>query len=181
MASAWLPATTLAQRPKTNSARKLRRIEAEHIQAYPEGEREEIRQIFANKGFEDEQLEHVVEVITADRDRWINTMLVEEHGLALVGPSAIRAAAVTLAAFVTVGLIPLLPFIADFVAPDTVPRPYLTSTLFTGIAFFTVGAAKSWFIDQSWIRAGLETLAVGGAAAALAYGVGVLLGDIAGG
>jgi vacuolar iron transporter family protein len=160
--------------------KKARRMEAEHIQRYPEGEREEVRQIFANKGFEDEQLEHVVEVITADRERWIDTMLVEEHGLPLVGPSATRAAVVTMAAFLVVGLVPLVPFLVDFVADGSIPQPYLVSTLFTGAAFFIVGAAKSWFIDESSIRAGVETLAVGGAAAALAYGVGVLFGGVVG-
>lgn len=158
--------------------KKARRMEDEHIQVYPEGEREEVRQIFASKGFQGEQLEHVVDVITADRQRWIDTMLVEEHGIALAGPSAIRAATTTMVAFVLVGLIPLLPFIVDFFSIDSIANAYLCSTVFTGIAFFLVGAGKSWFIDESWIRAGLETLAVGGVAAALAYGIGALLGGL---
>jgi hypothetical protein len=46
-----------------------RRTEQTHIADLPEGEREEIRQIFAAKGFSDADLERVVSVITADR--WI--------------------------------------------------------------------------------------------------------------
>ncbi len=158
--------------------RKARRIEEQHIAQYPEGEREEIRQIFASKGFEGEQLEHVVDVITADHQRWVDTMMVEEHGLPLEGPLALRAAMTTLLAFVIVGFIPLAAFTCEFIVSGGVPRPYLVSSALTGIAFFSVGAAKSWFVDESWFRAGSETLLVGSGAAALAYAAGVVMGKL---
>lgn len=158
---------------------KARRQEEQHICECPEGEREEIRQIFAKKGFAAEELEHVVDVITGDRKRWVDTMLVEELGLPLEGPSPIRAAAVTMLAFVSVGLIPLAAFISDYLMPGSFSWPYLGSTLLTGAAFFSVGATKSLFTDAGWLRSGLETFIIGGAAAGLAYAVGLLLSGIA--
>ncbi len=157
---------------------RARRTEELHIAEFPEGEREEIRQIFAQKGFDGEPLEHVVDVITSDRKRWVDTMLVEELGLSLRGPSAIRAALTTLVAFVLVGLIPLLAFILDMVSPVSIASPYVVSTFLTAAAFFLVGAGKSWFVDESWYRAGTETLLVGGGAAALAYAAGLALAGI---
>jgi VIT1/CCC1 family predicted Fe2+/Mn2+ transporter len=62
--------------------------EKRHITVDPAGEREEVRQIFASQGFVGEELERVVSVVTADEDRWIRFMLVEEYGL----PSRVRSA-----------------------------------------------------------------------------------------
>ena len=45
----------------------------------------------------------------------------------------------------------------------------------TGAAFFIVGAVKSPFVDESWWRSGIETLIIGGIAAAMAFGIGTAL------
>ena len=45
---------------------RLLAVERKHIAIVPDGEREEIRQIFGTKGFSGDQLEKIVDVITAD-------------------------------------------------------------------------------------------------------------------
>ena len=163
----------LAVRADRQLRRRLRREEEAHIAEYPQGEREEIRQIFASKGFSDEDLERVVDVITADRNRWVETMLAEEHGISPVGPVPWKAALWTFAAFVLVGAIPLAPFLLGF-------HSYGASAVLTGAAFFLVGAAKGRFVAEPWWTSGLETLALGGSAAGLAYVVGLMLRGVAG-
>jgi VIT1/CCC1 family predicted Fe2+/Mn2+ transporter len=154
---------------------RARREEERQVSLIPDGEREEIRQIFAAKGFEGKDLERVIDVITADRELWVSTMLSEELGLGGAEPSPLRAGAATLLAFVTVGSFPLLAFVFDAVFPGVLDHVFAWSAAMTAVAFFAVGSLKSRFVEQAWWRAGLETLAVGGAAAVLAYAVGAFL------
>lgn len=154
---------------------KVRAEEERHIHLYPEGEREEIRQIYARKGFEGEQLEQVVEVITADRERWVDTMLQDEHGLSLQGGNPLIAGSVTFAAFLLAGVLPLLSFLANWLWPGLIAAPFQVSVGLTLLAFFAIGAAKSRYVSQSWFRGGIETLVIGGVAALLAYGIGASL------
>jgi VIT1/CCC1 family predicted Fe2+/Mn2+ transporter len=156
---------------------QYRRIEEQHIREVPAGEREEIRQIFAAKGFEGEILERIVETITADRKRWIDTMLTEEWGLQLQPPSPLRAALVTFAAFVLAGLVPLAPlfFSAYFGAAWT----FGVSAAATALTFLTIGGIRGRVTHHPVWPSALETLFIGGSAAALAYLVGLLLNEYA--
>jgi VIT1/CCC1 family predicted Fe2+/Mn2+ transporter len=154
-------------------------VEELHIARIPEGERQEIREIFRRKGFEGELLERIVDVVTSNRRLWVETMLREELGLQLEGSSPLKAALVTFGAFVLVGAVPLMPFVLARWAGAEWLDPFLASCILTGIAFFAVGAFKSAADPGRWLRSGLETLAMGGAAAAVAYFVGAVLKGLA--
>jgi vacuolar iron transporter family protein len=154
---------------------KARAEEQSHIRVYPEGEQEEIRQIFARKGFAGEMLERVVDIITSDQVQWEETMIKEEYDLPLSPIVAWKAALATFTAFVLVGLVPVLPFLSNYFFDDPFPKPFLWSGLSTAAAFFAIGAIKSRFVNKPWYSSGLETLLLGGGAAALAYLVGILL------
>jgi VIT1/CCC1 family predicted Fe2+/Mn2+ transporter len=155
---------------------KVRQMEEFHIRNFPEGEQEEIRQIYEKKGFKGEMLEEIVTIITLDRQRWIDTMLTEEHGLRLEGPAPVRAALVTFAAFCLVGFVPLLPFLLPL--PLSPVHVFFTSALGTGLAFFLVGWIKGLVLARPALCSALQTVLLGGAAATLAYLVGAWLGGL---
>jgi VIT1/CCC1 family predicted Fe2+/Mn2+ transporter len=158
---------------------RFRRMEEWHIEHIPEGEREEIRQIFRGKGFDGEMLERVVQVITDDRQQWVNTMLTEEWGLQLQPPSPWRAALMTFTAFVIAGMVPLLPLL--ILLNRRAGESFLISTFLTGITFFVIGLVRGRVVDRRPLAAALETLFIGGSAAAIAYVVGKLLQRLAAG
>jgi vacuolar iron transporter family protein len=165
----------LGTRAERQQRERARHEEERHVDLLPEGEREEIRQIFAAKGFEGDELERVIDVITANRELWVETMMTEELGLSPTPRSPLRAAFATFFAFVTVGFLPLLVFVYELATPGEVGHKFAWSAVMTAAAFAVVGAVKSRFVDQPWWRSALETLAVGGTAAALAYAAGALL------
>ena len=169
----------LGSRAERQRRERALREERRQIRLMPEGEREEIRQIFAAKGFEGDDLERVVEVITSDPEVWTETMMSEELGFGTTEPNEYRAALSTLVAFIVVGALPLLAFVYDLIAPGDLDNAFVWSAVMTAVAFFVVGAMKSRFVDQAWWRSAFETVAVGGLAATLAYAAGALLQGVA--
>ena len=146
---------------------RLLAIEHKHIAAVPEGEREEIRQIFERMGFQGVDLERAVETICADKGQWARTMVLEEYGAAQFIRSPVKAALSTFAAFAVFGLIPLAPYLAG--------GGLAASAVATSVAFLLIGSLKSrWSVRSAW-RSALETLAIGGIAAVLAYAAGHVL------
>lgn len=152
---------------------KTRQMEEAHIDEVPEEEREEIREIFAKKGFKEDLLNDIVKVITSDRKRWIDTMIMEEFGLRLELENPFRSALTTFLAFVIVGFIPLIPFLLPLDQGQN--QIFSLSVGFTGISFFVIGVIKGRLRHRSWWKAGFETLFIGGSAAFLAYLIGALL------
>ena len=150
----------------------IREIEHRHIRLDPAGEREEVRQIFAAKGFEGENLETAVKVVTEDEDRWVDAMIRDEYGLPLDVRSPIRAAAATFLAFFICGAVPLLPWLLGL------PYPVRWSLSMTLAVFFGIGSLRSRWSVLPWWRTGLDTLLIGSTAAGLAFVIGHYLGRI---
>jgi VIT1/CCC1 family predicted Fe2+/Mn2+ transporter len=168
----------LGTRAEDEAHLQARRREEHHIREIPEGEREEVRQIFAAKGFEGDVLERVVEVITAEPQRWVDAMMREEIGVGAARRLPWRAALATYAAFVSIGLLPLLAYVYKLIFPAHLGDPFIWSAAMTAAAFFIVGALKGRLVQQSWLKSALGTLAIGSVAAVLAFLAGLVLEKI---
>lgn len=168
----------LAAKTRLEFVEKARRREEWEIDNLVEQEKQEIREIYARKGFKEELLEIIVRVITSRRKVWVDTMMKEELGLIESSRRPMDTAMMTFVAFNLVGLIPLLPFVALYVAGFAVfssSDAFTYSVVSTGAAFFLIGGIKGRIVQKSLIRSGINTLLVGGIAASVAFVIGYLL------
>jgi VIT1/CCC1 family predicted Fe2+/Mn2+ transporter len=107
-------------------------------------------------------------------------MMKEELGLIEDARRPRDTAITTFVAFNVIGVIPLLPFMVMYAAGllATAADAFIYSSVFTGIAFFTIGAIKGRVLQKSLFRSGAGTLAVGSMAAVVAFAVGYLLNQL---
>jgi VIT1/CCC1 family predicted Fe2+/Mn2+ transporter len=132
----------------------------------PDAARARLTRLLATRGLSGEALEQATEAIRQSRSAWIG-LLVDGND-APSAPSPARDAAATFLAFLSCGMLPLVPFALGL------PNPFATSVLATAVTFAGIGALRSrWSLRRWWISAA-ETLLIGGAAALIAYGVGRL-------
>jgi VIT1/CCC1 family predicted Fe2+/Mn2+ transporter len=88
----------------------------------------------------------------------------------------LRHAMATFGAFVTAGMVPLLPYLV----PGS-PDRFSLSIAFTLIAMFAVGASRALITNVHWGKAGVEMLGLGAIVATLAYASGRLVAALIGG
>lgn len=152
-------------------AEEVRR-EAEEIEYAPEEERDELRRLYRLKGFSDEEVEILVRRITADKQRWLRTLVTEELGLTVEGgPPPLLDALYAGGGFGLGAVVPLLPFL--FAAGT---GALAAAAVLSVVGLFTMGAAKTLVTSRSVVRSGLEMVAVGVGAAAVTNLVGRAVG-----
>jgi VIT1/CCC1 family predicted Fe2+/Mn2+ transporter len=143
-----------------------RRREEEESVAYPDRERWEVAAILHRYGVRGEVLRQAVEAIAADRKKWVDFMMRFELELTEPDPNRATKSAATIAgASVIGGLIPLLPYM---ILGGTGPA-LAVSVLLTGTALLGFGWLKARASGHPPLRGALQTLAVGGVAALVAY------------
>jgi vacuolar iron transporter family protein len=83
-------------------------------------------------------------------------------------PEASKHGAATVIGFVTAGVVPLVAYLV----PIDEGARFPTAIALTLATLFAVGALRALVTRLGWIRSGLEMLAVGALAAAVAYAIG---------
>jgi len=147
---------------------------------YPEGEKQEMIQIYMKKGLSRQDAQRLVNIISKKKNLLVDEMMIGELKMINdVKASPAKNAVATFISFFIFGLIPVSAYITDLIFPGAIKNPFLLTIILTVIALLLLGIAKFKFTRKHWIRSALETLIIGGLAAGVAYLVGYLLSGLA--
>lgn len=147
--------------------------ERRQIEEIPDRARQDIRDIYAKKGFTGDELESIVDTITADTKLWLDTMMLEELRLLPeehAGP--IRQGLLVGFASVVGSLIPVLPFFWLGAVSSM-----LAATVISVAVLFGIGVAKARVTGHGGLgKNGLEMAVIGTLAGLAGYLIGRLMG-----
>ncbi len=149
--------------------------EKREIEEDPEKERDEIRQIYAEQGFQPDEIEAVVKRITADKDRWLRFMMREEMGIItehIDNPYLI--AFISGISFFIGAIPPMVPLIIHRQTHVALAQSIITTIVF----LFIVGVFKTRITKVHWLKSGTETLIIGVMSVLIGFGLGRLAANI---
>ncbi len=169
----------LSTKAEIEYKQKERERETWEVENYPEGEKEELIELYMDKGMSFEDASTVTEIISKNKKTWVDIMMVEELGLIEENESPIKNALVTFFSFSVFGFIPLGAYVLSTFISSFQNSTFLIASILTGLTMFTLGALKVRMTGKNWFLSGLEMLVVGGLAAFSAYAIGYLLSGLA--
>jgi len=137
----------------------------------PEEEREKLIKFYQAKGFKRREAEAITDRVASEIESREMYTVGEEIGLTSeVAWPPVKAAILTGLSFAIASVVPILPFAFMEVTPAVI-----TAAIASIASLFGVGASKATFTRRSWIRSGLEMMAIGTLASVATYAIGLLI------
>jgi len=144
--------------------------EYEEVELVPEKELHEIKEIFAEYGFDEQSQDMLANQLSKDKTKWVNFMMKFELGLEEPNPNRAKNSALTIGiAYFIGGLLPL----SAYFFTSTPHQGLLLSSIITIICLIIFGYFKSKITGQDPIKGALKVTAIGIVAAAAAYFVAI--------
>ena len=158
----------LAARTDVEHYASEQRREEREVEDVPAQETHEVLSILKGYGLDDAEARKVTTAITSDRKRWIDFMMRFELGLDEPDTRRAPMSALTIGgSYVVGGIVPLLPYMLL----GDAHRALYASSAITLLALFVFGAVKGSLTGVAWLRSALQTVVIGGVAAAVAFAI----------
>ena len=142
--------------------------EEREVREIPAAEADEVRQVLKSYGLTAEASTPIVDAFRERPDAWVDFMMRFELGLEKPDPHRALVSALTIAgAYIAGGFIPLGPYLVAGSAKTAL----MVSVAVTLAALAVFGTIKGHFTGSSPVRSGLQTVLIGGLAAAAAFAI----------
>ena len=143
------------------------------VDHFPEKEKEEVKEIFADYGLSESAQDTIVEELSKDKDKWVQFMMRYELGLERPDPKRAQKSALYIAStYILGGFIPL----SAYFFTNNTQKGLLISSIMTIISLGIFGYFKTKIVGQPPIKGALKTILIGTVAAAAAFGIAKLIG-----
>lgn len=148
------------------------RLEKAELEEWPEEEEEELALIYEAKGLPRRDAERVAAHLMANPALALDTMIREELGLNPDDLGSPWAAAISsFVAFAGGAILPVIPYLAGAGG-----SAFVLSAVVSGVGLLLVGGVVALASGRGVTWGALRMLLVGGAAAAVTFGIGTLIG-----
>ena len=159
-------------------AEKQLSVEKAELADAPEEEMEELALIYQAKGLPKDEARELAQKLIADKGTALDTLAREELGLdpEELGGSAGEAAVASFILFLVGAISPVLPFLLI----GRIHLAMVASLVLSTFALFGIGAAITLLTGKPLLKSGGRQLLIGLLAAAVTYGMGLLMGKLFG-
>jgi VIT1/CCC1 family predicted Fe2+/Mn2+ transporter len=148
-------------------------LETEELETSPEAEQKELALLYQAKGMDPKSAQDLAEKAFHTKESALDALIIEELGIDKddLGGSAWEAAFSSFILFVTGAIIPLIPFF--FTNGKSAIYFCVAGSAF---GLFLIGSSITLFTGKSILFSGFRQVLFGLAAAAVTYGIGMLIG-----
>ncbi len=138
------------------------------IETIPEKEKQEVKDVFAEYGLNEETQTLIADEMAKDKDKWVDFMMKYELGLEKPHPKRARNSAANIGiSYIIGGLIPL----SAYFFTNSPSQGLLYSAILTLFSLFIFGYFKSKITGQPPIKGALKVTFIGFVAAIAAFAV----------
>eukprot|EP01121_Diplochlamys_sp_Union-15-3_P023029 TRINITY_DN9_c0_g1_i2.p1 TRINITY_DN9_c0_g1~~TRINITY_DN9_c0_g1_i2.p1 ORF type:complete len:188 (-),score=37.85 TRINITY_DN9_c0_g1_i2:56-619(-) len=173
----------MSTRAEVTFARAEREREVWECDNFLEGEKDEMVELYVQKGLPEETAQRIVDILSSDKRVFVDVMMIEELGIMPDDEYQVpwKHGTVNFTSFMIFGIVPIaayLIYVLIVEVSDVKPSGDVTFYVSIGISvltMFLMGVVKAGFTGTSKIKSALITVLLGGLAGAVGFLTGWIL------
>ena len=167
----------LSSKSQNEYGLKEKKYQRKRLIREPKKCKTEIIDYYIKKGFNKIESFKITRIFFKNK-KASSELLAKKEGVSEINRNPEKDAFYTFISFVFFGFIPLIVYFISFLFPGTIENIFMSAIMLTTLTLFVLGAIRYKITGRNWIISGLETLVIGGSAAAVSYFIGFVISGI---